>query len=124
MTETKWTPGPWGYRTQEYDDWGLVRGPPDAEGRRWPVAQARFGRHVSEDEKNEHRRNDTDPCGPNARLIAAAPEMFEAAEAALDCLRHAHDVLLDNSGYDTLRHSIIAECRSLVSILAKARGEP
>lgn len=74
------TKGPWDYRPKEYDDWGVVRGAPDPDGRAWIVTQARAGREVSEDELAEHRKNGTDPYEGNARLIAAAPAMYDALD--------------------------------------------
>ena len=75
---TGFTPGPWAYRPEKYDDWGMVRG-----ADKYPVASASTCR--SDDfEKNEHRRNKTDPADANARLIAAAPDLHAALRAALD----------------------------------------
>ena len=75
---TGFTPGPWAYRPEKYDDWGMVRG-----ADKYPVASASTCR--SDDfEKNEHRRNKTDPADANARLIAAAPDLHAALTAALD----------------------------------------
>jgi hypothetical protein len=72
---TEHTKGPWAYRPREDDDWGVVRGP---DGRL--VASAKAGRDVSQDEYAEHRQNGTDPYEDNARLIAAAPMMYEALD--------------------------------------------
>lgn len=58
---SEFTPGPWSYRSKEDDDWGIVRGP---DG--WVIAQARAG----------------DPYGANARLIAAAPDLYAALKTA------------------------------------------
>ena len=75
---TGFTPGPWAYRPEKYDDWGMVRG-----ADKYPVASASTCR--SDDfEKNEHRRNKTDPADANARLIAAAPDLHAALTDALD----------------------------------------
>lgn len=68
------TDGPWSYRPLVWDDWGIVRGP-----KGWIVARARAGRQLSEDEKSAYRRDGTDPYEANARLIAAAPRLVEAA---------------------------------------------
>lgn len=61
---------PWTYRPQELDDWGIVRDADNAV-----VCQA-AGRQITEDDKNQHRRDGTDPYEHRARLIAAAPEML------------------------------------------------
>ncbi len=67
------TPTPWEYRPYEYDDWGFIRGP-EIELSMGPckpvVAIAREGGAMPDDD--EHRRNKTDPYGPNALLIVAA----------------------------------------------------
>jgi hypothetical protein len=76
------TPGPWEYRPLKYDDWGWVRGPKQPEGD-WPlVACARSGTYETDAELAEHRRNKTDPYEANARLIAAAPALFEYVESS------------------------------------------
>lgn len=65
------TPGPWLYRPYEFDDWGWIRGgPPDADGRLWPVANARAGRLLSGDAYDTYRINNLDPFEANARHIA------------------------------------------------------
>ena len=75
---TGFTRGQWAYRPEKYDYWGMVRG-----ADKYPVASASTCR--SDDfEKNEHRRNKTDPADANARLIAAAPDLHAALRAALD----------------------------------------
>ena len=71
--KTKHTPGPWKYRPNKYDDWGVVR---SADG--LPVAQACVGRWSKD--FDTHRTNNTDPGEANARLIAAAPELLAALE--------------------------------------------
>lgn len=67
------TPGPWLYRPNELDDWGMIRGGPEG----FPLAKALGARMADEDELNEHRRNGTDPYEADARLIAAAPDLFK-----------------------------------------------
>lgn len=67
------TARPWAYRSREYDDWGVVRGPNG-----FVVATARPGRVVDDLEFDAHRRAGTDPYGPNAVLIVAAVEWLPA----------------------------------------------
>ena len=68
----KATDGPWAYRPQEFDDWGVIRATkPDRDGICFITANARDGRFATEEEFSEHRRNGTDPYGPNAELIVA-----------------------------------------------------
>lgn len=83
------TEGPWAYRPDEFDDWGVVRSAPDNEGRRWVVCQARLP-YKGSDDLNAHRRAGTDPYEADARLIVAAVnalpshlDRIEALEAAL-----------------------------------------
>lgn len=81
----KATPGPWAYRPREYDDWGFIRvAQADAEGWQPIVALGRAG--PVESDHDEHRRNKTDPYGPNAELIVAAinhlPALLDRLEAA------------------------------------------
>jgi hypothetical protein len=73
-------PGPWVYRPHKNDDWGIVR---VRDGNGYPVAVARAGRHVTDEEYAAHRSAKTDPFEANARLIAAAPDLLEALEELL-----------------------------------------
>ncbi len=74
MSEIKrpWTPGPWEYRPDDFDDWGVVR-----HGR-YHLCKARDPR-VSFEDLPKYRASKTDPYEANARLISAAPELAEAA---------------------------------------------
>lgn len=68
--------GPWSYRPDEYDDWGIVKCAPDDEGRRFVICQAR-GEPFDEGSLNQHRRDKTDPWEAPAKLIAAVPTMID-----------------------------------------------
>jgi hypothetical protein len=63
--------GPWAYRPNEFDDWGLIRGgqrPDDAIGQCWPpVANAKplWGDY----DFDAHRSAKTDPMEANGRFI-------------------------------------------------------
>lgn len=86
MSAPQFTPGPWHYRPERHDDWGMVRASPDRDG--WPghiIANARAGRDfdVLGKEADEHRHNRTDPFEANARLIAAAPDYDAGVEQML-----------------------------------------
>ncbi len=72
MTDIKHTPGPWEYRSRELDDWGVVR----ADG--FVICQARDKKGMSDVAQSKHRADGTDPFEANARLISAAPDMYEA----------------------------------------------
>ena len=98
------TPGPWSYRTQPHDDWGVVR------AGRYIICQARDPR-VDHLDLNEYRRTKVDPFEANARLIAAAPDLLEALESAVGAM----EVLGHPPDYGALRKAKAA--------IAKARGE-
>lgn len=102
------TPGPWHYRFETVaDDWGEIR-----TSDRSLVAKCAFG-HWSEDDLNAHRRAKTDPASDNARLIAAAPDLYAALE------RIVGSVAKCQSG-DVCQTSDFDDARAA---LAKARGE-
>jgi len=82
----KATPGPWVYRPHKNDDWGVVRA---TDGNGYPIAQARAGRHVTDDEYAAHRVAKTDPFEANARLIAAARNHLPAILARIEALEAA-----------------------------------
>lgn len=76
--------GPWSYRDQPHDDWGMVRGKRDADGLASFVMQAKSG-FPSEDELAEHRRAGTDPWGAFAKHFARLdPQTVSALLARLD----------------------------------------
>lgn len=64
------TPGPWFYHTHPLDDWGTIRVGDDGTGCVWRIANVRAGRNVTDEEKDQHRRDETDPYGANAAHIA------------------------------------------------------
>ena len=100
MSDTKFTPGPW-----------LVDEVLDHRGN--PCAYSVWPSHERQCQRNRIASTPdgvTAEAKANAHLIAAAPEMYEAAETALECL--------ENNGFarayveDLLRNA-----------LRKARGE-
>jgi len=103
-TKSKHTPGPWEYRPNKYDDWGVVR---SADG--LPVAQACVGRWYKD--FDAHRVNKTDPGEANARLIAAAPDLLDALEMLIS--NH------DNCGQPRMLN-VIPAARAAI---AKAKGD-
>src|SRR6185369_4458802 len=95
MSETKWTPGPWQVEAAYPDDVRAVGGVS-------PVAQAYV---VPANQGGAAARR------ANARLIAAAPDLYEACEAALE-----YSEASEGGGYTSLN-------KQLRAALAKARGD-
>lgn len=88
------TPGPWAYRPEEFDDWGVVKSPPREVGNYEPpfilrghIAQFHDPEVRDEEALNEHRRNKTDPWRWNAELIVALRNNLPTIIAALKAQR-------------------------------------
>lgn len=100
---TKWTPGPWSVD----DDSITIRAPDALGGEPWDVAAV------------------TEFCGDNpdievpanARLIAAAPELYEAL---FDARSRFYSALAANG---TSPEMALIACEKMDTALAKARGE-
>ena len=70
----KATKGPWAYRPDEYDDWGVIKAPPcRPEGfeydLRFNLAQFRDPQAISDEVLSQHREAKTDPWRGNAELV-------------------------------------------------------
>lgn len=100
MTESKWTDGPWMvWRNQEKD---MRQGfSVDNQG------GAKVAREVTTLE--------------NARLIAAAPDLAEACEAAAAALRR--DMEHESMKESPVRFGLLATVNNLLDALRKAKGE-
>lgn len=116
----KYTPGPWEYRPDKYDDWGVVKSPAQEVGNYDPplflrgfIAQVRDPNVDDAEALNEHRCAGTDPWEANARLVAAAPELLDALECTLRCF----DIKDGLSVRDEQAIKLAA------AIIAKARGQ-
>ena len=70
------TPGPWAYRPDKYDDWGVVK------AGRFVLCRVRDPEALSEAVLSAHRDKGTDPWEANARRIARLPDL-EAAYLTL-----------------------------------------
>lgn len=86
----KATSGPWAYRPDEYDDWGVIKAPPHRpEGfdydLRFCLAQFRDPKAISDEILSKHRKTKTDPWRGNAELVVelvnALPTIIEALKA-------------------------------------------
>ena len=75
-TKLKHTPAPW--------KWGNALDARQSNGSPWPMLQ-------SDDPDAGWIAMTADPDGPDARLIAAAPELLDALMKATILLKHAHD---------------------------------
>lgn len=120
MAKEAHTPGPWSYRPDEYDDWGIVRAPVTEQGRfrGGIICQAKNLEALDELTFAKHREAGTDPWEANARLIAAAPELLEALKA-FSCLEVPRNPD-GNAGFFSIPFKRIEAARSAVS---KALGE-
>lgn len=106
MPETKHTPGPWLVNDDE-DVWSeRLDGAPDVPLVRADRSYRRWGREIGANER-----------AANARLIAAAPDLYAAAAPLGAMVEHF-------SGPDEEMFSVSAgELRALLSAARKARGE-
>ena len=112
MNETKHTPGPWSY-SPPFDDGSMLRSS-------WQPAI--ISRYETAGDGSKYRRLvyicafefRMTPSEADGRLIAAAPELLEALEKALDELggNDPHDLAYEDS-----------ICGYLRAAIAKAKGE-
>jgi hypothetical protein len=104
MSGSAFTPGPWEVRSE--GQYSTFIGPIDGTG------------HVAEAHQYSNGRRPTpEERGPNARLIAAAPELYEALAELLKHAGIADAAAEDIDGEDHARESAARRA------LAKARGE-
>lgn len=103
MADTNHTPGPW--RVEE--SWGA----PCIQAKKRPVATVLY-----------HNGSEDPDVEANARLIAAAPDLLAAAEAAAaacDCTNG----LIVTGATPFLEYGPCPKCATLRAAIAKARGE-
>ena len=80
MSGGKHTPGPWSYRSELHDDWGVVR------AGRFFICQAKDPRYMDNEHLAQCREVGRDPWEANARLISAAPDLLDAIKPLLALL--------------------------------------
>ena len=103
MSETRWTPGPWEIKSEFVGPLKIVAGDDEFIFGNGKLEVAYVGADTF------------DQCRANARLISAAPDMYDALEMLIgweDTIR----TYIPNGGL----HSALTAARSA---LAKARGE-
>lgn len=113
MEKTKHTPGPWAWRKFGWV-YCLVA---DHGGRKVVLDAECLGQNetpalMTRDFEDESILKQLTPDHPNARLIAAAPEMYEAAQELLKnylkCSQNPHnDPVVPHRYLDALRNAIL-----------------
>jgi len=108
MTETNFTPGPWTAVRKHPHIWAIdaLSGDPDLGHVKWHSLADVYG-------CDDMGAAGSDKAKANARLIAAAPDLFEALRIAEEALeKTANDTLIGRNAAGDAR-----------AALAKARGE-
>ena len=85
------TPGPWAYRPDEFDDWGVVKSAPREVGNYDPpfILRGVIGQFRDPDKRDDavldgHRLAGTDPWEANASLIVLLRNNLNTIIAALE----------------------------------------
>lgn len=109
--------GPWAYRPNEYDDWGIIRGPEkNVDWADYPVrpivGQARHSDLTDEKFLSQCRKSKTDPWGGDAKLIVwfrnHAPRILTAFR--------------QSGNADALREAVIEECARVADRYCEEAG--
>lgn len=111
------TPGPWAYRSQEFDDWGVVRGPLREDGHRFHLAKV-TAPYASQEQMQAHREAKTDPYETNARYIAAV-----SPDVVLASLEYVEALEADNQAQAARLATLEAEAAAAKSGFAELRGQ-
>lgn len=98
--QTSYTPGPWKV--------GTLRTSKRGQSLTWTAVQAEDGHYITDKIRTTSLTKDETQA--NARLIAAAPDLLEALQAALPILEQAHTVrqqriLTDKEGIPVRVHT-------------------
>jgi hypothetical protein len=116
------TPLPWSYRPYKHDDWGWIRGPV-MEGEEIGELVAKAHCWVTEDEKNDHRREKTDPYAANAAYIVKACNAFPDLVKALERLLRFCDDATEYEASHPSAYSPYLDARALLDRV-KSPGGP
>lgn len=108
MSETDWTPGPWGFGNTS-DDQRLVLGKSGSGRYVCNVQIHQTPRHMGQFDETEREAN--------ARLISAAPDLYEAATEARLQIEYLHDKFQPTSTGE----AVLARLRAALS---KASARP
>jgi len=96
---SKATPGPWFYRPDVHDDWGVIKTATGPRGFAEIVAIAKGGGSPGTDwdDYMSHREAKTDPFFHNAILIANAPRLLREREELQEVMRDLFAEVRDRS---------------------------
>jgi hypothetical protein len=96
----KATPGPWLYRPNKYDDWGIIKtADVSADGRDvgYIVARAYYGGCITQEIENQARVDKSCPYAHNGLLITASrtalPELIALCEQMAGALEKGVELL-------------------------------
>lgn len=119
MTEPKFTPGPWRIEDETTLVWGACN-PDDTSsyGMGYPITECRTT-NISSWAKGP----DAEEGIANARLIAAAPDMYEALEAVLPFVPISFATTSRPGNANEKNEKLAAALSQARAALAKARGE-
>jgi len=96
MSDTKFTPGPW--KCEGRTVYALIH-------RGWCKGVKQFQNRFTAYVQDAH--TNTEELEANARLIAAAPDMYEALKEALSVIRHdGHETGVERDAYGLIEMAI------------------
>jgi hypothetical protein len=113
MTDAKFTPGPWAYIGEDDDDFVVYAGEQyvtNVGGERIRPVQFPVDGVVAFDVRDQ----------ANARLVAAAPDLYEVAKIALS---YADEAMEAGGGLERCDIGLRVDYETCCAALAKARGE-
>lgn len=119
---SKATPGPWFYRPDVHDDWGVVKTAKGKRGFAEHVAKAAGGGSPGTDWEDymSHRENKTDPFYHNAILITNAPRLLREREELQEAMRDLFAEVRDRSEAKKAGMELLARILAADAEAAKA----